>query len=102
MREPEEAYRLFALAIIHHAQGRGAESDAALRDLSEKHAEGAAFQVAEVHGARGELDRAIEWLERAYAQRDSGLAFMKTDPNLRSLHGDPRWGALLKRVGLAE
>ena len=37
LREPEEWHRLWALAIIHHAAGRRAESDAALQELIAKH-----------------------------------------------------------------
>jgi hypothetical protein len=51
---------------------------------------------------RGEKDRAFEWMERAYAQRDGGLAEMKSSPRLRSLHGDPRWDAFLKKMGLED
>jgi TolB-like protein/cytochrome c-type biogenesis protein CcmH/NrfG len=98
-REPEELYRLWALAIINHAAGRGAESDDALRDLVEKYADGSTSQIAEAHGARGEADAAFEWLDRAYAQRDGGLIEMKTNPRFRSLHGDPRWSMFLKRMG---
>ena len=39
-------------------------------------------------------------LERAYKQRDGGLAEMKGDPLLRNLHGDPRWPAFLKKMRL--
>ena len=99
MRVRDEADRLYALAIVHHAMGRRAESDAALRVLIEKHADTTAFQVAEVHGARAEADAAFEWLERAYAQRDGGLSGIKDNSRLRSLHGDPRWGAFLKKMG---
>jgi len=100
MREPSEWARLRAQAIVHHALGHGAESDAAQRELSEKHGDDCAFQVAEVHGARGEVDAAFEWLERAYTQRDGGLAAVKVSPRLRSLHGDRRWNVFLKRMGL--
>ena len=31
MREPEEAFRLWSLAILYHAVGRRAESDAAVK-----------------------------------------------------------------------
>jgi hypothetical protein len=55
-----------------------------------------------VYGARGEMDHAFEWLERAYVQRDGGLIEMKSSPPLRSLHGDPRWGAFLKKMGLED
>ena len=101
-REPHEAFRSWALAIVHHRLGHAAESDAALRESIEKYAEDGAFQVAEVYGARGEVDRGFEWLELAYAQRDSGLANLKSSPHLRSLQDDPRWGAFLKKMGLAD
>jgi serine/threonine protein kinase/Tfp pilus assembly protein PilF len=102
LREPDETMQLWALAIIHHGLGHAAESDASLVALIEKHSEDAAFQIAEVHGARGEVDRGFEWLERAYEQRDGGLTDMKSSPCLRSLHGDPRWGAFIKKMGLQE
>jgi len=53
-----------------------------------------------VYAFRGEADRAFEWLERAYAQRDSGLAEMKGDPLLKSLERDPRYAAFLKKMRL--
>ena len=73
-----------------------------MRDLIAKYAESGAYQIAEVHAARGETDHAFEWLERAYIQRDLGLSQMKTRPLLHSLHGDSRWGAFLHKMGLAD
>ena len=71
-REPDEAFRLWALAIIEHAAGRRSESDTALQELIAKYQTDCAYQIAEVYGARGEADLAFDWLERAYAQRDPG------------------------------
>ena len=51
---------------------------------------------------RGAADLAFEWLERAYVQRDAGVAWTKVDPFLRSLHADPRWAAFLRKMGLAD
>jgi serine/threonine-protein kinase len=101
MRDPDEGWGNWALAIIHHAAGRRAESDAALRVLVTTYAEDSAYQIAEVHAARGETSAAFEWLERAYAQRDTGLCFAQTSPLLRSLHSDPRWDAFMKKMGFA-
>jgi len=101
-REPEEVFRLWSSAVILHAQGRRAESDATLHELIEKYADGGAYQIAEVFAARGEVDAAFEWLDRAYEQRDGGIVEMKPEPAFRSLHGDPRWRAFLVRVGLEE
>jgi hypothetical protein len=58
-----------------------------------------AYQIAEVYGVRGDVNRAFEWLERAWRQKDGGLVSTKTDPDLRSLHGDPRWHPFLKKIG---
>jgi len=99
-REPEPALRLQGQALAYHALGRKKESDAALAELIAKYHADAAFQIAEVYAFRGEADRAFEWLERAYAQRDSGLAEMKGDPLLKSLERDPRYAAFLKKMRL--
>ena len=45
---------------------------------------------------------AFEWLERAYWQRDGGLAEIKADPTLKSLRTDPRFNALLRKLKLPE
>ena len=102
MREPYEVFRLWALAMIQHALGHPTESSQALGKLIETFREVAPFQVAEVNGNRGEADAAFEWLERAYAARDPGLSEAKISPELRSLHGDPRWAALVRKLGFEE
>ena len=101
-REPEEWGRLFAQAIIHSAAGRGEESDDSLRNLAGKYANEAAYQIAEVYAACGEVNLAFEWLERACAQRDPGVAWAKIDPLLRSLQADPRWSLFLRKIRLAD
>jgi tetratricopeptide (TPR) repeat protein len=101
-QETDEALRLTGLALAHHALGRRGESDAALAALKSKYAGMAAYQIAEVHAFRGEDDLAFEWLERAYAQRDSGVILIKGDPLLRGLVGDPRYKAFLRKLKLPE
>ena len=95
-----DPYRAFLYAIAYYALGREKESDAALSVLVAKYHSGGAYQIAEVYAFRNQSDEAIEWLERAYAQRDSGLVETKVDPLLKSLHNDPRYTALLKKLNL--
>jgi serine/threonine protein kinase/Tfp pilus assembly protein PilF len=102
MREPDEGQRWYALAIVHHTLGHRSESDAALRQLVEAHGRDYAFQVAEIHGLRGEIDASFEWLERAYAERDFGLTELRSNRSFRALHGDPRWRALMVKMGFDE
>src|SRR5262249_33234124 len=54
-----------ALAIVHHRAGRRAESDRAAGELEAQDGSHAAYQIAQVHAARGEVDAAFDWLERA-------------------------------------
>jgi TolB-like protein len=102
LREPDEVYRLRSLAIVHHAMGHGAEAEAAMDLLIKKYAGRAAFQVAEVLGARGEMDAALDWLTQAYENRDGGLSEVRTNPRFRSLHGDPRWAAFMRKMGFED
>ncbi len=99
-RETNEVYRLIGTAIAQHALGDAGASDAALKELIEKWAAGAAYQVAQAYAFRGETDNAFDWLEQAYDNRDSGLTNMLVDPLVANLHDDPRWTALLDKMGL--
>jgi TolB-like protein/Flp pilus assembly protein TadD len=92
--------RAFLYSIAYYALGREKESDAALSELIAKYHAGGAYQIAEVYAFRNQSDEAFEWLDRAYAQRDSGLIGTKVDPLLKSLHSDPRFAAFLKKLNL--
>ena len=92
--------RRFGLALVFHALGRKKEATAALTQLIEKDQQIAAYQIAEVYAFRGEVDNAFEWLERAYAQRDGGLSYVKADPLLDNVRADPRYTALLTKMRL--
>lgn len=99
-REPETIWHVHGLALAYHALGRKKESEAALADLIAKRHADAAYQIAEVYAYRGEADRAFEWLERAYSQRDGGLPRLKIDPLLKNIEHDPRYAAFLKKMRL--
>jgi tetratricopeptide (TPR) repeat protein len=99
-QETGEYYRLEGRAIVAFARKRVAESDAALRQLIDKYHGNAAIQIAQAYAYRGERDQAFEWLDRAIAQRDAGLVNFMTDPLFASLHGDPRFKTVLRRLNL--
>jgi tetratricopeptide (TPR) repeat protein len=98
--ESHPVFRDAALAIVCRRLGPAAEGESALARLLGEFSDTAAFQIAEIYAARDEPDTAFRWLDRAHALRDSGLMFVATDPLLRSLHGDPRWGILLEKMNL--
>jgi tetratricopeptide (TPR) repeat protein len=92
--------RKFLYAIAYHALGRKKESDAALRELIAKYQAIDPYLIAEIYAFRNQSDEAFEWLDRAYAKHDDGLIDMKVEPLLKSLHNDPRYTALLKKLNL--
>jgi tetratricopeptide (TPR) repeat protein len=94
--------RLAALACLNHLLGRSEESSAALAELKATYADTAAFQVAQAHAVRGEADDAFAWLEHAFEKRDAGVSLVKVSPWFDNIQGDPRWGAFLRKVGLAD
>lgn len=57
-----------------------------------------ALGAAQTYAALGDVDRAFEWLDRAYDARDWALFFARSDPLLVSLHGDPRWAQFIARM----
>ena len=58
--------------------------------------------IAQAFAGMGDKDRALAWLEKAYAQRSNGLTSLKVNPAYDPLRGDPRFRDLLRRVGLEE
>jgi TolB-like protein/class 3 adenylate cyclase/cytochrome c-type biogenesis protein CcmH/NrfG len=98
--ESHDVFRNLAFAMIHHAQGRAAESDAALQTLIDGFGWTAAYQIAQAYAYRKEIDKSFEWLERAYTQRDPGVVYVGFDRFLEPLHGDPRWRPFLERIRL--
>ena len=94
-------FRLTGMAMAMHDAGRRREADALLDTLVARYAHSGAYQVAQVYAWRGESEQAFAWLERAEAQRDAGLIYLKFDPLMRKLHGDPRYAAWLRRMRLA-
>jgi eukaryotic-like serine/threonine-protein kinase len=105
---PQEAFKalksenLYGLALVYWRLGQKAASDEALAHF-EKNNEPTGpvpYWIARVHAYRGETDAAFEWLDRAYVARSAGMVGIEVDPLLRGLRGDPRFDAMLHKLGL--
>ena len=59
-----------------------------------------AYHLAVIHGALGDVDQAMLWLERAYDEKSPWIAYMRVDPRVDPLRSDPRFSALLKKAKL--
>jgi TolB-like protein/DNA-binding winged helix-turn-helix (wHTH) protein/thioredoxin-like negative regulator of GroEL len=98
-RDPEVEGELgHALGVA----GRRAEALAmleGLRQLSSRRYV-APFSVALVHTGLGDRDQALAWLEKAYVERSDYMPYLSREPMLDGLRSDPRFAALVRRVGL--
>jgi TolB-like protein/Flp pilus assembly protein TadD len=94
----------FVLALLGQAYAKLGQRDEALKILAQlpqlatrRYVPSYSFAI--LYMALGEKDKAIEWLERGY---DEGagldLIFVKVDPMLDPLQGEPRFEALVAKV----
>ena len=56
--------------------------------------------IAVIYCGMGDKDETFKWLEKAYDERDVRLTFLRVDPKWDDLQSDPRFGDLLRRMGL--
>ncbi len=95
---------LAMLGVAHAAAGERPESEKVLRTLRARTSSGyqPATSQAAVHNALGDTERALELLERAYAERDIRLSFLKVESNWDNLRAHPRFRALMRRMNLKQ
>ena len=98
-RLPEEVDRLICAARAEHTLGHAAESRRAM-DKALSLGGVSPYEVALTYAWRGDSDKAFEWLEKAYQGRDMGISEIKLHWELRALHTDPRYAALLRKMKL--
>jgi serine/threonine-protein kinase len=57
-------------------------------------------ELATLEVALGRKDKAIDWMEEAYRERRGWLAYLKVHPVVDQLRGEPRFAALVEKMGL--
>ncbi len=101
VQQATEDARLLFLPVFLQAAGRQAESDEALNALIARWGDRSAYYVAQAYSYRGDYDLALEWLERAYEQKDSTLVTeIVREPLFRGMANDPRFKAFLRKMNL--
>ena len=58
------------------------------------------YWIAVVHAGLGATDSVFAWLEKAYAEHDGSLVFLKVEPAFDPVRSDPRFSMLLKKMRL--
>jgi tetratricopeptide (TPR) repeat protein len=61
-----------------------------------------AFQIAYVYEGLGRTEDALDWLDRAFEERDGWLIYLNVGPWFESLRSEKRFQDLLQRMSLPE
>ena len=109
-REYEEGRRLsggvagpsFGLGHLEASSGNEAAARRILHELieSRSHSVVSAWGIAALHASLGDVDEAYRWLDVAVEEGATGLSLLRVHPRLDPIRQDPRYRALLRRVGL--
>ena len=99
-QEPNYTFMHF-LAIVQGAAGNKAEARKLLAKMETlaKSQYVCAYEVASVHANLGDKDKAFEWMNRGVTEQCDCLVWLKSEPWIDRLRIDPRYTALMKRVG---
>ncbi len=92
-----------ALAHAYSALGKKAEAEKIFRDLERKARATSAspYTMATIYAGLGENDKAFDLLDKSYSEKSLDFAIpLQSDLLLDSLHPDPRFQSLLRRIGL--
>jgi eukaryotic-like serine/threonine-protein kinase len=90
------------LAILYARAGRQDDARAtleAVQALAQKQFV-SPYGIASYYAVIGDNERALDWLEKAYSERDGTLVWLKVHPRLDGLRGEPRFRDLLARLRL--
>ena len=90
-----------SLGAAYAQAGERGKAQAILKRLQRSDQYVSPGELAKLHAALGEREQAFASLEKAYAMHDLQLGFLGVDPEYDSLRSDPRFTALMRRVGLA-
>jgi DNA-binding winged helix-turn-helix (wHTH) protein/TolB-like protein/Tfp pilus assembly protein PilF len=87
-----------ALALLGRPDEARAELAGLMRLATSRYVP--ALDIATIHASLGDRDSTFQWLERAFADRSTNIAFLEYDPSFDALRDDARFAALVERIGL--
>src|SRR5438477_302817 len=90
------------LGYAYAISGDRPKAEQMLRELEAqaKHQYGNASAFAAIYLGLGEKEKALDWLDVAYENQESACWLLKVDPIYDSVRKEPRFQAILKKIGL--
>ncbi len=99
-KEPVAQARYMAKSFAYFGLGQHEKSRQYFDKFINKNDEMARASVAELYAYMGDRDNTLRYLEEAYELSDPELIELINFPVFRLVYGDPRWKALLIKMGL--
>jgi tetratricopeptide (TPR) repeat protein len=96
--KPDHWSSMWCLSLTYEKSGRHADADAELKKFQAGYGDAAAYQCATIYAGWGNAGKALEWLGRAVRLPDAGVVYLKTDPLMDPLRGDPRFQAIVREL----
>ena len=100
--EKDSQPQIMRLIITYVVSGKTDELKRLFEELSKGSRQDyfSPYFIASLYLNFGQIDKTFEWLERAYEEHDHWIIALKVDPKFDNLRSEPRFTALLKKVGL--
>ena len=101
---PEWPVSIAARGFVAGVAGRADEAQNTLVELGRLAGKKfvTSYGVALVHAGLGQRDTAFAWLNKAFDERSHWLVWLRLDPRWKGLRSDPRFAALVSRVGFPD
>jgi len=99
---PNDQNYLAALGHVYASSGNSSAARNILDTLSalNKTEHVSPFFFALVYAGLNDKEKALEWLQKAYEEKSGSVRYLKMEPRLQSLRNEPRYIALMKKIGL--
>lgn len=94
----DNPFQLARLALLAGRTGDKAAAGQLVSRLRQQVGANASYQYGEIYTQLGDRERAFAEWDNAIAVKDSGLEYLKVDPFIDPIRGDPRYAALLRRL----
>ncbi|NOT48401.1 MAG: protein kinase, partial [Acidobacteria bacterium] len=90
------SFGAYALAKSGKLTEARAELDAMLKVSKTRYA--SPYGIALVYNGLGETEKTLDYLEKAFAEKDVRMVFLKVEPKWNNLRSEPRFIALMRRM----
>jgi tetratricopeptide (TPR) repeat protein len=92
-----------AIGYLYGKSGRVREARAVLLEFDDLARQGryaSTYAMAVIYAGLGDRERVFALLDAAVRERSHWLVWLKRDPRWNDFHDDPRFGALVQKIGL--